>query len=133
MADLSEYSTSQQKVIREIVHNDKGFHSTYLIADYPFYGMLGETDNGVSVVKEDVTCSLGTGSTDYTLRIFYSKEQNCWFYELTNLGDVIRGIVRYNTIVNAKSEFAFAILNDNVSDTDLSMSLPYSNVLVLRK
>jgi len=133
MADLSEYSTSQQKVIKEIVANDNGFHTTFLIADTPFYGMLNELDNGEITVKKNVSCSLNTGSTDYELQIFYSKEQACWFYVLKNLSEEIRGIIHYNTLFNAMGELAFAILNDNINDTDLSMSMPYSNVLVLRK
>ena len=133
MANISEYSTAQQKVIKEIVSNDRGFHSSYLIADAPFYGMLGELENGELTVKKNVSCSLTTGGSNYELQIFFSEEQNCWFYTLNNLGEEIRGIVHYNTICNAMGEISFAILNDNVSDTDLSASLPYSNVLVLRK
>ena len=133
MATLSEYSTAQQKVIREIVENDKGFHSNYMIANMPFYGMLGETENGQMAVKTNVSCSLSTGATDYELQIFYSEEQSCWFYILSNLGEEVRGVIHYNTVFNAMGEISFAILNDNVSDTDLFSSLPYSNVLVMRK
>lgn len=133
MEDLSEYTASQQKVIREVVANDKGFHNSYLIADMPFYGMLGELESGELDVKKNVSCSLSTGSSDYELQIFYSEEQNCWFYSLYNLGEEVRGVIHYNTVVNAMGEIAFVILNDNVDDKDLSASLPYSNVLVLRK
>ena len=133
MANITSYSTAQQKVIKEIVSNDRGFHRSYLIADAPFYGMLGELENGELSVKKNVSCSLTTGSSTYELQIFFSEEQNCWFYILSNLGEEVRGIVHYNTICNAMGEIAFAILNDNVNDTDLSASLPYSNVLVLRK
>ena len=133
MADLSNYTTTQQSVIKEIVANDKNLHSVYMIADSPFYSMLEELDNGQLSVKDNVSCSLSTGSTNYELQIFYSSEQSCWFYCLKYLGEEIRGIVHYNTVCNAKGEIAFAILNDNISDTDLTMSLPYSNVLVLRK
>lgn len=133
MAEISEYTTPQQNVIKEIIKNDKNLHNNYLIADLPFYNMLDELDNGQLSVRKNVSCSLSTGSVDYELQIFYSKEQECWFYCLTNMQEEIRGIVHYNTVCNAKGELAFAILNDNISDTDLSMSLPYSNVLVLRK
>ena len=133
MADISEYSTTQQKAIKEIITNDRNFHSTYMVADSPFYSMLEELDNGQLSVKQNVSCSLNTGASDYELQIFYSTEQGCWFYCLKNLGEEIRGIVHYNTVCNAMGEVAFAILNDNVGDTDLSISLPYSNVLVLRK
>lgn len=133
MTDLSNYSTAQQKVIKDIVASDNGFHSSVMIADMPFYGMLDELDNGEQEVKRNVSSSLSTGSSDYELQIFYSEEQKCWFYMLENLGDEIRGVIHYNTVFNAKGELAFAILNDNVSDVDLSMSLPYSNVLLLRK
>lgn len=133
MADITEYSEIQQDVIKEIVANDKGFHNSYLIANMPFYGMLSETDNGEMTVKKNISCSLSTGSSDYELQIFYSEEQECWFYCLYNLGEEIRGVVHYNSIFNAMGELSFVILNDNVSDTDLSASLPYSNVLILRK
>lgn len=133
MIDLSDYSTTQQKVITEIVECDKKFHTNYMIADIPFYNMLGELENGELDVKRNVSCALSTGNTDYELQVFYSTEQNCWFYKFSYLGDELRGIVHYNTLYNAMGEIAFAILNDNVNDTDLSASIPYSNVLVLRK
>lgn len=133
MADLSEYTTLQQKIIKEIVTNDKGFHTNFMIADLPFYNMLDELENGQLTVKPNVSCSLSTGSLDYDLQINYSKEQDCWFFKLSKQGEDVRGIVHYNTVYNPMGEVAFAILNDNVSDTDLSASLPYSNVLVLRK
>lgn len=133
MAELSDYTTIQQDIIKEIVSTDKNFHTVYMIADSPFFSMLEELDNGQLSIKKNVSCSLSTGATSYDLQIFYSEEQSCWFYCLKYLGEEIRGIVHYNTVCNAMGEIAFAILNDNVSDTDLSMSLPYSNVLVLRK
>ena len=133
MANISDYSTQQQKVIKEIVSNDKGFHSTYLIADTPFYGMLEELDNGETFVKTSVSCPLSSSNAEYELQLNYSQEQNCWFYVLKYLGEEIRGIVHYNTVVNAMGELSFAILNDNTDSSDLTPSLPYSNVLVLRK
>lgn len=133
MADITEYSEIQQKVIAEIVAIDKGLHTTYLISDLPLYAMFELLDNGETTVKKDVSCSLSTGGSDYTLRLWFSTEQNCWFYTLSYLGEEINGIVHYNTVLNAMGEIAFAILNDNTSDTDLSNSLPYSNILVLRK
>lgn len=133
MTDLSDYTPLQQKIIKEIVEFDNGFHSSYLIADTPFYEMLEETDNGIISTKKNVSASLSTGSTEYELQLFYSEEQSCWFYSLTHLGEEVRGVVHYNTVFNAMGEIAFVILNDNVNDTDLSMSLPYSNILILRK
>ena len=108
MSDISEYSTTQQKVIKEIVTNDNGFHSSYMIADMPFYGMLTELENGQISVRSNVTCPLSTGSVDYELQLFYSSERSCWFYVMSNSDDEIRGIVRYNTVVNAKGELAGA-------------------------
>lgn len=133
MADISEYSTLQQKVIKEIVENDKGFHSSYMIADMPFYEMLEELDNGQTSVKTNVSCPLSTESTDYDLQLNYSEEQKCWFYTLKFLGEEVRGIVHYNTVFNSMGELSFVILNDNVDDFDMTASLPYSNVLILRK
>lgn len=133
MANISDYSTQQQKVIKEIVSNDRGFHSTYLIADTPFYGMLEERDNGETFVKTNVSCPLSSSNAEYELQLNYSEEQNCWFYVLKYLGEEVRGIVHYNTVLNAMGELSFAILNDNIDSSDLTPSLPYSNVLVLRK
>ena len=133
MAEISDYSTMQQNIIREIVSNDKGFHSSYMIADSPFYSMLEELDNGQTAVKENVSCSLSTGATSYELQLFRSNEQNCWFFCLKYLGEEIRGVVHYNTVYNTMGEISFAILNDNIDDADISLSLPYSNILVLRK
>lgn len=133
MSDISEYTTLQQKVIKEVVDNDKGFHSTYMIADLPFYEMLVELDNGQTSIRKNVSCPLSTESTDYNLLLYYSEEQKCWFYELKYLGEEVRGLVHYNTVFNSMGELAFVILNDNVDDKDLTASLPYSNVLVLRK
>lgn len=133
MADVTDYSESQQKVIKEIVSNDKGFHTSYMIADLPFYGMLEETENGQYAIKKNVISSLGTSGSDYTLNLWYSVEQKCWFYNLSSLSGDVSGIVHYNTVFNAMGELAFAILNDNITDTELTNSLPYSNVLVMRK
>lgn len=133
MANITEYSDIQQKAIQEIVNLDNGFHTSYMIADLPLYAMLEELDNGQYSVKEDVTCSMSTGGSTYNLNIWYSQSQKCWFYLLSYLGEEIRGIVHYNTVLNAKGELSFAILNDNTDDRDMSNSLPYSNILVMRK
>ena len=133
MADLSDYSEFQQGVMNEVVANDRGFHSTFMIADVPFYGMLEELEDGTTDVKKDVECSLSTGASDITLQLHYSEEQKCWFYTMSYLGDEVRGIVHYNTLLNSMGELSFMFLNDNVSDTDLSLSLPYTNVFVMEK
>ena len=133
MEDLSDYSSMQQKVIKEIITNDKNFHSSYLISDLPLYGMLQELDNGETTVKKDVSCVLGTSGTDYNLNLQYSEEQKCWFYTLSGPSEEVRGVIHYNTVFNAMGDLAFAVLNDNLNDKDLSYSLPYSNILVLRK
>ncbi len=133
MANITDYSQIQQKIIKEIVTNDNGFHTTYMMADMPLYAMLEELDNGEFAVKEDIICSMSSGGSTISFKLWYSQEQKCWYYTLTNLGEEIRGIVHYNTVYNAKGEVAFAILNDNSDDGDIRNSLPYSNVLVMRK
>ena len=133
MSDITEYSTLQQKVIREIVKNDNGFHSSYMIADLPFYEMLEELDNGQTSVKTNVSCPLSTESMNYELQLNYSEERKSWFYLLKYLGEEVRGVVHYNTVFNSMGELSFVILNDNIEDKDLTASIPYSNVLILRK
>ncbi len=133
MADISDFSTNQQNIMKEVVENDRGFHTSFMIAETPFYGMLEELEDGGYTVNQNVECSLSSGGSDYTIQLHYSKEQTCWFYLLTYLSEEIRGIVHYNTVLNAKGELSFVILNDNTESEDISMSLPYSNVFVMRK
>lgn len=133
MADLSDYTTFQQKVMTDIVSYDKGFHTSFMIADNPFYGMMEVLDNGETAISKSVSCSLNTGGTDYTLELHYSEEQKCWFYLFAYSGEEIRGIVHYNTVLNAKGELAFVILNDSTEDADITLSLPYSNIFVMRR
>lgn len=133
MADITEYSDIQQKAMKEIVKLDSGLHTTFLISDLPLYGMLDQLDNGEMVVKRDVACSLSTGVVNYDIRIWYSVEQSCWFYTLSYLGEEVTGVVHYNTALNAMGELSFAFLNDNEEDKDLSNSLPYSNIFIMRK
>lgn len=133
MEDIAEYSELQQKVITEIIGNDKGFHNAYMIADMPLYAMMDTLDNGKSTIKNNVSCSLSVGNEDYNLHIWYSKEQDCWFFCLENLGRQIGGIIHYNTVYNAYGEFALAFLNDNTDAKSITTSLPYTNVLLMRK
>lgn len=132
MADLSDYSTFQQKTVREIVSNDRGFHTDFRIADYPFSEMIVETDSGMTSIIPNVTIPVSDGETEYNLNVRYSSETKSWWFCLYTPTDEIRGILHYNTVYNAMGEIAFAVLNDNVSG-DMDLSLPYSNLLILRK
>lgn len=132
MAELSDYSAVQQKVIKEIINNDRGFHTDIRIADYPFSEMLIDTDNDGVSVTQDATIPVDDGEVEYNLNIRYSEEQKVWFFTLFTPDDEVNGIVHYNTIYNAKGVIAFVILNDNI-ESDMVHSLPYSNLLILRK
>ena len=132
MADLSDYSDFQQKVIKEIKSNDRGFHTEFMIADYPFSEMIVETESGMTSINSNVTIPVTDGESEYNLNVYYSPEQKDWFFCFYTPTDEIRGVLHYNTIYNSMGEIAFAVLNDNI-DGDMDMSLPYSNLLLLRK
>lgn len=132
MADLTDYTTFQQKVIKEIVSNDRGFHTQFMIADYPFSEMLIEAESGQNIITPNATIPVSDGETEYNLNIRYSEETKMWWFCLYTSTDEIRGVLHYNTVYNAMGEIAFAVLNDNI-DGDMANSLPYSNLLVLRK
>ena len=132
MADLSDYSDFQQKVIKEIKSNDRDFHTEFMIADYPFSEMIVETESGMTSINPNVTIPVTDGGSEYNLNVYYSPEQKDWFFCFYTPTDEIRGVLHYNTIYNGMGEIAFAVLNDNI-DGDMDMSLPYSNLLLLRK
>lgn len=135
MAELTEYSDIQQNVIKEVVKNDGGFHTGVYIAEQPLYDMISENDDGTLVTKPNVEAPLSLGSDTYDLNIRYSQEQKCWFFTLSYGTEYFSGIVHFNTVYNARGTVAIVILNDNISDIteDISIALPYSNVLLLRK
>ena len=135
MAELTEYSYTQQKVIKEVVANDNGFHTGIYIAEQPLYDMISQNDDGTNVTKLNVDSPLSLGSETYDLNVRFSQEQNCWFFTVTYGTETFSGIVHFNTVYNAKGLVSIVILNDNTSDNteDISIALPFSNVLVLRK
>lgn len=135
MAEITNFSNLQQEVIRSVIKNDNGFHTGFYIAEQPLYDMLSENDDGTLITKQNVDAPLGIGSETYDLNVRYSQEQKCWFFTFTYGTETFAGIVHFNTVYNARGEVAIVILNDNETDAveDISISLPYSNVLVLRK
>ena len=135
MDELADYSNTQAKVIREVVANDRGFHSSYYIADEPFYGMLNETEDGVLFTSPNCEASLTMSSTEYSLSVTRSDELKCWFFAFSYGEEETRGIIHFNTIYNAKGMTAIAFLNDSEEgDFDsINRNLPYSNILLLRK
>ena len=135
MAELTDYSETQQKVIKEVIENDNGFHTGIYIAEQPLYDMISENDDGTIVTKQYVDSPLSLGSESYDLSVRYSQEQKCWFFTLAYGIDTFSGVVHFNTVYNPKGLVAFVILNDNPSDVveDISIALPFSNVLLLRK
>lgn len=135
MAELTDYSDKMQKVIKEAVANDKGFHSEYFIAEFPLSEMLLEDDKGLTFTQESATVAISSNSTNYNLLVRFSNEQNCWFFTISDGSEEFEGIVHFNTVYNAKSDFSFIFLNNNDSGEiyDITQSLPFTSVFIMRK
>lgn len=135
MEGLEGYTECQKKTIEEIITNDKGFHTSFMIADIPLAGMLYETEDGIQEVQRCVSASVSNSSLSYDISLYFSEERNCWFFTVTSGTETFQGILHFNTIYNAKGEFAFAFINDNAAATskEITAALPYCNFLLMRK
>lgn len=132
---LSSYSEKVQKVITDIWERDDGFHSQIMAADLPFYEMLGQDSNGILYTEDKAVVSIGSGGAEFTVELRRSDEQKCWFFKASFGSDEFDGIVRFNTLYNAKGLFSFAFLNDTepTDFDDATQALPYSSFLAMVK
>ena len=135
MAELTDYSEKQRLIIESIKDGDKGFHSEYLIADYPLYGMLATQSDGGKFTQTNSSAEVAIGSDVYSIGMRLCSEQECWFFTVTNGTDVVTGVLHFNTVYNAKGMFSIVFLNDSeeVSAEGISNALPYTNILIMRK
>ena len=135
MANISDYSSTQQEIIKNIVNGDKGFHSSIMICDIPLIDMLSYADNDMQNIARNVSVNLSSFGRNYTLTLNYSENQKCWFFILSYSENEIRGIVHFNTVYNANAPVAFAFINDTSSDelNSVCQSLAYSNILIMEK
>lgn len=135
MAELYEYSEKQQKIMYDAVKNDNGFHSSFSISEIPLAEMLSVDDRGLEFTQKSATVSINSEVITYRLDIRFSDEQNCWFFTITDGTSSFSGIIHFNTIYNARGEFAVIFLNDSELDdsNSITMALPYSNIFVMRK
>lgn len=135
MDGLEQYSDFQIETIEKIIEDDKGFHTSYDIADYPFAGMFSDTDDGSVVVSECAMAEISNNSNSYTIKVWKSESVGEWFFLIVFGDEEYRGILHYNTVYNSKGETAFVFLNNSELDTlkGITMSLPYTNILVMRK
>lgn len=137
MNELDQLSEAQKEVAKKIIADDKGFHSTYLLANIPFDSMMSETDIGTVVVSECAMAEISDSSSSYTIKVWLSEEQKCWFFLFTTGTDEIRGVLHFNTLYNARGLISFAFLNNNQNDfltaEQIKQNIAYSNILVMRK
>lgn len=133
--DTDGLSSFQAKAIQKIVQDDNGFHPNVSIADYPFSDISTKSENGLESVSPHCSFDISTDNGDYTVELLQSDENECWFYEITTTssGDVVRGILHFNAILNARGESAFVFLNDNdgLNYGDITYNIQYCNFLVL--
>ena len=135
MANISDYSSTQQEIIKNIVNGDKGFHSSIMICDIPLIDMLSYADNDMQNIARNVSVNLSSFGRNYTLTLNYSENQKCWFFILSYSENEIRGAVHFNTVYNANAPVSFAFINDTSSDelNSVCQSLAYSNILIMEK
>ena len=135
MANISDYSSTQQEIIKNIVNGDKGFHSSIMICDIPLIDMLSYADNDMQNISRNVSVNLSSFGRNYTLTLNYSENQKCWFFILSYSENEIRGVVHFNTVYNANAPVSFAFINDTSSDelNSVCQSLAYSNILIMEK
>lgn len=135
MAELSDYSEIQTKVISEIVKNDAGFHTEFYIADSPLLSALSDADDGTTFVQPNCEADITLSSLTYTIQLEKSNEQKCWFFTVISDEDTIKGVLHFNTIYNSKGLFSFAFLNDSQIDdfNGITMGIPYCNFFLMRK
>ena len=135
MADITEYSNAQANMMREIVRNDGGFHTSFSISDTPFMEMQRVSGDGMTFTDASATVSLVTDGGTARIDLRHSDERRCWFFTFTEGLEEIKGIIHFNTVYNAKGFVAFAFMNDSGLDDDDSITrlLPYTNFFVMRK
>lgn len=132
---MDELSELQQKVVREIIKNDNGFHASFSTAEYPLYNMLSDSEDGLTIVSECGMAEISDSAINLTLKVWLSREQKCWFFKMITKDNEINGVVHFNTIYNSKGTVSFAFLNDSVLDSvdDITRAIAYSTIFVMRK
>lgn len=135
MQGFENLSEKQTATVINILENDKGFHSTKLIADYPFSAISKETENGLEYVNPCCSFNVSTGGSSYDVAFRYSEELETWFFSVEWASGKYDGIVHFNTVYNAQDLNAFVILNDATGDDAESIrrNLQFSNFLVMVK
>lgn len=135
MQGFENLSERQTEIAKKILKEDAGFHSTYLIADYPFSSITKETESGLQYTNPHCSFNVSTGGTSYDITFRYSEELKTWFFTVEWSGGRFDGIVHFNTVYNAQGLNAFVILNDSSGDDPDSVgrNLQFSNFLVMVK
>lgn len=145
--ELNQLSERQKNYAVDAIASDNGFHNTYLLSMAPFIAMISETDSGSIVVSQSAMAEVSDSASSYTIRVWRSDEQKCWFFLVITGTDEIRGVLHFNTIYNAKGETSIMFLNDAEMELPeevteetksewvkkITQNIAYSNILVMRK
>lgn len=132
---ISGFSDREKEVITEIATNDNGFHSQAFTSELPFYGMLKQDEDGYTSIEDEVNVSVGSDAVDFQINLERSNNNVCWFFTLKFGEEQFDGIVRFNSVYNAKGTYSFAFVNDNDGKTfdDITKSLPYTTFFAMVK
>lgn len=132
---LEGVSEKARRVISEIAEGDRGFHGQGFLSELPLAGMMSEDGNGFLHVSDAAAVSIGGNAATFSLSLERSSELSCWFFTVSFGDDEFSGIVRFNSVYNARGMFSFAFVNDNDgADTEsITMSLPYTAFFAMVK
>lgn len=135
MQGIENLSDRQIEIVKKILKEDNGFHSTKLIADYPFAAIAKETENGLQYINPHCSFSVSSGGASYDVTFRYSQELNVWFFSVEWSDGRFDGIVHFNTVYNPQGLCSFVFLNDSSADDSDSVgrNLQFSNFIVMVK
>lgn len=135
LSSVEGFSETEKSVMAEMVSGDKGFHSQAFASELPFYGMMSSDSEGFITISDSADVSIGEDGVEFNVSLKKSKDEDCWFFTVTFGDDEFDGVLRFNTIYNAKGIFSFAFINDNQGGTleSITQSLPYTTFFMMLK
>ena len=135
MAELTDYSEKQRSVMQEIVARDRGFHTSYFVADLPLAGMLMEDGGSSTMISKSGEASIYGDIGSFNLKLYWSEDAQKWFFTFSSDTNSFTGILHFNTIYQAMGETAFCFLSDSdeTRQTEIGMSIPFTNLFIMRK
>lgn len=133
-SSMAGYPETIKNLVREMIENDGGFHSSAYLS-YDFLSDMIEVDeNGMTFTQSNVVKDID-GIVSMSLELDRNDETKEWLFTLKYGENSFSGLLRMNTVYNAMGDVAFALVNSNKSETfdDITLSLPYSTFFCMVK